>query len=412
MDTKDLMSGIAVVIDDALDRESISLGNSAGGEDVIVRIVEWFEHQWELPFAKFTTLPNKAQWSNLLRAASFVLLDWQLWPVGSEELRKSTIEDINRFLKAAKENLVPVFIFTNETFEEVTENLSADVYEHSATRRNFVFVARKDALWFDDSVQVKILEDWIHGNASVYALRTWEQVLASAKSELFQAMGRMSVDWPRVFWSTYVTDGAEPSPSLTNLIGDSLRGRMRSDAFEEEHLGAPFEDVSDDEVRKLIAETSFRSNKFLPGDEIRCGDVFKGTQQKYWLNLRPDCDCIPRGTETIEDVEIYCVQGKKAGERVLHNLFDRKTGNFNEPVYKSVAFAIADGNSLVFNFKKLRVMKFSDFKKKRIGRLLHPYLTRIQQQYALYIQRQALPRVPDSAVPTPKGEEHGEGDVC
>ena len=36
---------------------------------------------------------------------------------------------------------------------------------------------------------------------------------------------------------------------------------------------------------------------------------------------------------------------------------------------------------------------------KRVGRLLHPYLTRVQQRYALYTQRQALPRVPPSAVP-------------
>ena len=75
-----------------------------------------------------------------------------------------------------------------------------------------------------------------------------------------------------------------------------------------------------------------------------------------------------------------------------------QNGHFEEKVWESVAFSIYNKKSVRFNFRKLRVKKFSELKDQRIGRLLHPYLTRIQQRYALYQQRQALPRIPEEAV--------------
>ena len=401
MDTKDLMAGIAVVIDDALDGASGRVGGGAADGDLINQIVTWFESQWGMPFVKLQSLPQEAQWPNLLRAASFVLLDWRLWGDGGEVLEHQTIEEIVAFIRTARKQLVPVFIFTNENPDDVTVALPDDVYEDPTTGKSFVFVRAKDAFWSDDSVDVEILDEWVHGNASVYTLRIWEQVLGSAKSELFRAMCARSIDWPRVFWNAYLTDGAEPSASLTNLINDSLRGRMRADAFEKEHLGGEFEDVSGDDLRSLIAETSFRLVEFLPKDEIRCGDLYKRSGGKYWLNLRPDCDCIPRDGGDSGDVEVYCVEGKKAGPTNLKKRYQKKTGHFKERVFESVAFAVVDGKSIVFNFKKLSVMKFSEVREQRVGRLLHPFLTRVQQRFALYVQRQALPRVPDAAVPTP-----------
>ena len=400
MDTKELMSGIAVVIDDALfDDQPGRVGQAITGGDRIRQIVDWFEREWKLPFVKSTSLPDAPQWPNLLRAASFVLLDWRLWPPGAEELKRQTIKEVIQFLASAKENLVPVLIFTNEDPEVVKGHLPPDLYSDPAEGESFVFVGRKNDVWSDESVEIAILEAWIYKNASVYALKTWEQVVGSAKSELFQAMCARSMNWPRVFWNAYVTDGAEPSASLTNLINDSLRGRMRADAFKAEHLRGEFGDVSNGDLRNLIAETSFRLKEFLPPDEVRCGDLYQETGRKYWLNVRPDCDCIPRDGNDVGEIDLYCVEGRKLRPGDLRKRF--KNGHFEERVFESVAFAIFEGSSLVFNFKQLRVMKFSDAREIRVGRLLHPYLTRVQQRYALYVQRQALPRVPDAAIPPP-----------
>ena len=398
METKELMSGIAVVIDDALDNGSVSTADSDTASDLIGQIVEWFEREWALPFVKKTSLPNKALWPNLLQAASFVLLDWRFWPRGARELERRTIQEVVEFLKCARKNLVPVFIFTNENPDDVRAELPPKAYD-AEDGRSFVFVIRKNELWSDDRVDVTVLDKWVHGNASVYALKTWERVLNGARTELFRSMCARSVDWPRVFWQTYVADDATPSASLTNLINDSLRGRMRLDAFEKEHLGESFDGVAGLELRELIAETSFRRGKFLPNEEIRCGDLYKASGGKFWLNMRADCDCIPRDGRVAGEIEVHCVEGKKLGPSGLNKAFHPETGSFEERVFESIAFAIVDGASVSFNFRKFRVMKFSEVRDNRVGRLLHPYLTRVQQRYALYTQRQALPRVPKEALP-------------
>ena len=298
--------------------------------------------------------------------------------------------------RCARTNLVPVFIFTNEDPEHVKQTLPNDVYQDPPSGTSVVFVGRKNALWVDGSVAVEIIEQLIYSNASVYALRTWDQVLGSAKRELFAAMCARSVDWPRVFWTTYVTDGAEPSSSLTNLISASLRGRMRMGEFKHEHLGGNYANVPGDELRGLIAETSFRSGDVLPPDEVRCGDLYEGDNKKYLMNVRPDCDCIPRDDGHIDAVELYCVAGKRLKPGELRKKF--RNGHVEERVFESVVFAVIDGKSILFNFKELSVVKYSEVKGKRVGRLLHPYMTRVQQRYALYVPRQALPRIPDAAV--------------
>ena len=200
MDTKELMSGIAIVIDDALAGAPAAEGDASGGEDLIGQIVEWFETEWKLPFVKMTTLPKAAFWPNLLRSASFVLLDWRLWGAGGEMLKQSTIDDIKEFLSTARENLVPVLILTNENPDDVTAELRKlpdDVYDEGAADKNFVFVEQKNGFWTGTSVDVGTLKAWVYGNASVYALKTWHRVMDDAKSELFQAMCRRSVNWPR-----------------------------------------------------------------------------------------------------------------------------------------------------------------------------------------------------------------------
>jgi len=399
MDTKELMAGIAVVIDDALWEEPSGEEDGNGSGDRIGKIVEWFEQEWELPFVKSNALPKRAAWPNLLRAASFVLLDWRLWGRGGDVLKQQMLEDIKQFLVAARESLVPVFILTNEDTNDVILELGKlpkGVYAEGSEETNFVFVERKSEMWSGTEVDIGKLTNWVFGNTSVYAMKAWERALQEAKDELFRAMCDRNMHWPRVFWQSYVTDGAQPSASLTSLINDSLCGRMRSDGFEEEHLQGDYSGVSGVQLRGLIAEASFRAANVLSAEEVRSGDLFEGETRKYWLNVRPDCDCIPRDGGSVEDVDLYCVEGKRLSRGELRKLF--KNGHFEERVSQSVVFAVDHGRSILFDFGKFRVWKYSKLREKRLGRLLHPYITRVQQRHALYMKRQALPRVPGAAV--------------
>ena len=397
MDLKDLMSGIGVVIDDAYDEHCVDPVDEDRQADPIFEIVEQIGQEWNLPFLTASSMPPEDAWPGLLRAASFILLDWRLWPVGATQLEQAGIERNIRFLNEAKDYFVPVFIFTNESPEDVTARLPEGVYPEEAPEKSFVFVRKKANLLTDGALDFGHMEQWLTGNASVYALKTWDCVFHAAKKELFGSMYARSPDWPRVFWKAYADDGVDPSSSLTHLINDSLRGRMRTSAFEAEVLAEPAAEVRREDLQALIAETSVRPQEVLPGDEIGCGDMFRQPQGKFLLNLRPDCDCVPRGGAELDDVELYCVEGKRM--RPVEVREGYKEGHFNERVWEAVAFSVHERRSVRFDFRKFCVRKFSELKNQRIGRLLHPYLTRIQQRFGLYLQRQGLPRIPEEAIP-------------
>ena len=392
MELKNLMSGIAVVIDDKINTVPTDEDGKDGDGDPIVKIVEWIEQEWGLPFYKANELPSLEIWPNLFRAANFIMLDWLLWPSGSSQLEESGIETNCRFLEQAKDYFVPVFIFTNESPEDVESHLPEYIYREGSP----VFIQDKASLLVGDSLDVGKIENWIKGNASVYALKTWEQAFHAAKKDLFSSMYARSPDWPKVFWEGYKTDGVDPSSSLMHLINDSLLGRMRTDTFEAEILAASKVEVPGEDLRALIGETSFRSQETLPTEEIRCGDLFMPSNGKFLLNLRADCDCVPRGIEANE-VELYCVEGEVMSDSELSRKY--KNGQFDEGVSESVAFSVYKGKSIRFKFKKFRIEKFSELRTQHVGRLLHPHLTKIQQRFCLYLQRQGLPRIPKAAVP-------------
>ena len=102
-------------------------------------------------------------------------------------------------------------------------------------------------------------------------------------------------------------------------------------------------------------------------------------------------------------VELHCVEGKRMRDAELRDRY--KDGHFNERVWESIAFSVHDGRSVQFDFRKLRLHKFSELQERRIGRLLHPYLTRVQQRFGLYQQRQGLPRIPEAAIPAERPQD-------
>lgn len=392
MNLKTLMSGIAVVIDDEFGKpEEVS-------EDSIFGIVDNIKDEWEMPFYRTHEVPPDGFSSGLLRSASFILLDWKLWRSGSSQFEKDGIEKNIAFLQKAKEYFIPVFIFTNEDPSDVADHLPEDLYDADKSESNFIFIKRKSELAERSNIFDSIGK-WIVKNASVYALKAWEREFYESKRVLFSSMYAKSSDWPKVFWKSYEDDGVDPGSSLANLINDNLSGRFRTDIFEEHILGSGFFSASMGDLRLLIQNASFVERDKLPDDEIRSGDLFKMPKGKYLINIRPDCDCVPRGQgKTADDVKLYCLQGKKLSEEKLRESYQTRNGHFQERVWESISFSLHERKSVRFDLRKLEKIKFSEIKNKRVGRLIHPYITRIKQRYTSYLQREGLPRIPKEAV--------------
>ena len=401
MDLKSLMSGIAVVIDDALSKSNGDTSNR------IFKIMEQIEKEWKIPLYKTDQIPSRGVCQNLLQSASFILLDWKLWPNAGELEREGIKENLN-FLQIAKKSFVPVFIFTNEDSLVVTEHLPPSLYKPENPEKNFIFIEKKAAVIKDG--EFESLKNWIGTNASVYTLKAWEQEFYEAKKMLFGSMYSKSPDWPKIFWETYEKDGVDPSSSVTRLINDNLLGRFKSDIFDKRILDSKSPDATGKEtkredIRLLISESCFISEKNLAENEIRSGDLFKLSETKYLINIRPDCDCVPRGgtgsNSNLDDMELYCLPGKQKTDEQLNKKrsCQNKNKRINETVYENISYYIYDGATIIFDFRDLQIKKYSCVKDKFVGRLIPPYITRIQQRYANFLQRQGTPCVPEEAYP-------------
>ena len=390
IDFKRMMSGIAVVIDDAFDENGDNKCT-----DQIFQIVDVLEKKLNIPCYLVKEIPPTGIDDNLLKSASFILLDWTLWSkkAGAEYVKNAINENV-KFLNRVREHFKPVFIFTNNDVSDVTDELEEPLYFENEPHKNFIFVKHKDEVLTENNFES--ISNWIENNASVYVLKSWEQEFYESKKLLFASMYKKSPDWPKVFWKAYVDDKVDPSSSLTRLINDQLVSRMKSAIFNKKYINSESASVSAQEIKSLIQESSFITNEFLVPDEVRAGDLFEVSLNEYLINIRPDCDCIPRNGESIDDVELYCIVGKKMRNDAIRKAFDN--GRFNEFVSHNICFCIYNEETIKFKFKELKIIKYQEVKSNRLGRLIAPYTTRMQQRYTYFLQRQGLPRIPDVAV--------------
>ena len=400
MDLRELMAGIGVVIDDALGEETAASEGALGQEDAIVEIVRLFEEEWHVPFYRATAMPAKDLWTNLLESAGFVLLDWKFWPSGATVLKNKVIEKHRKFVAEAERLSVPVFIFTNENAAEVKFELEKEGIDGGG-ERSLVLIQEKHELLSAGKLRLDQLEEWVGQNPAAYTMKRWDRLVCDARRSLFSAMHRAHPAWPSVFWQAYKADGVDPSAGLTELLSGNLWGRMERSGFAKEILGGwkgpedePGEGELRDALQEVIGAMTFRTVD--EEDDIRSGDLFELSEHKFLLNIRADCDCVPRGGLTKDAVEVYCLKGRTMSDEELNEIYVK--GHFREQIDQEIMFAVVDGKSIRFKFKKLRIEKFGDGNKKRIGRILHPYLRKVQQRYAAYLQRQGLPIVPGSAL--------------
>jgi hypothetical protein len=398
-----LFHGIAVVIDDEID--------VAGSG--ILKLKSQIEAAGchVVPMSK---LPESASIVNL-REVAFFILDWNLYgqslKVGSEQvtvtppasLKKQNALNAIAFLKKLKEVCVaPVFVFTNEDVTEVEEQLKTHAELHNTGDPSYILVKNKGDV--TETGIFEVLSQWMKKAPSVYVLKKWERSYTSAKNELFRDFYTKSVHWPLVLWDTYKEDNIPPSTELGNVIGRNLLSRMTPFTFD---LG-PFdgayraaagdEGKSRDAVIKVLEGERFLAKDRLHGNMLAPGDVFK-TGGDFYVNIRPECDCIAREGLAQAEVMAYLLKGSKVTNAAVLKRLAPKYGTLSESDSENVVFGMIGGVTVSFQFGTLLVEASGEWMAKRIGRLLPPYLTRLQQRYAAYLQRPGLSRIPKAALP-------------
>ena len=396
---ENLSNGIAVIIDDEIDKDKANITN----------LVLQIEKQ-NMPCLKYKELPEDSVIDHL-EGISFLLLDWKLQAdtlgesvtegvILPDEIRRAAVDENINFLKRLKQSsFIPVFIFTNEPVEPIIQVLKDnDLYQEG--KPNYIFVKRKSDLTGRTKL-FKVISEWILKTPSIYVLATWDKAYRTSKMKLFYDFYNMSPNWPNILWKSFAADGVNMSLELGEVITRNLYTRMVPFEFDEKILNKRPQKAPDkDEVRKVLRGERFIEKEGLYDETICAGDVFK-ISSKIYINIRPDCDCIPGRNVTdgeAEDVDLYLLRGSKLSDKQEKKKYRKEYGNFEEIDNQSIVFSITDGKTYDFRFKDLSIKKWSDIKDKRIGRLLPPYITRMQQRYALYLQRSGLPRTPQMAV--------------
>jgi len=397
MDIKELFKGVAVVIDDKI--------NDAESNDLILKIIEKLEEE-NIPLLKYNDIPEDSA-INHFNNINFVLLDWELFekPEGVYIDETPFIKNIINFIKKLKETtFVPVFIFSHLNADGIINKLEENgLYDNRKT--NFIFVKSKNEIVSDtdDNKLFDEIENWLKQTPSIYVLKEWEKSLNDAKNKLFWDFYNINHKWPSVLQKTFQDDGSDVNYELGNFIFKNIMAITEPIEFDKDILKIEDSDITKEEIRKVLEAERFIKNDSLP-DIPFTGDLFKyridGEDvdvDRYYLNIRPECDLARKSNP-----ELYCIKGKIITEDSINSNNDDeisfKKGFFIEKANKTYAPFLVDGKIIEFTFNDIKIKKWNNIKNDRVGRILPPYITAIQQKYSFYLQRQGLPAIPEKAI--------------
>ncbi len=383
-DIVQLFSGIGVVIDEAIDDDN----QTPNGIQKIVQSIE----SKHIPLLQFEDLPDDEVISKLY-SISFLILDWNL--SGVQPIPKATIDDNIVFLKKLKEIcFIPLFIFSDEDPHTIEVTLS----ENGITAENSpIFIKKKDEL---DTVEKLFgeIESWLKTTPSIYVLKEWEKATVEAKTKMLWALSATHPAWPKILMTSIKKDGGNQEMELIDMLQSNLKYRLSYPSLDINLIKQQKTDgITRKELRQILECERFIPSSSLPnhpfaGDVFIIGDV-------YYVNIRPDCDII-RDAEK-DNKNMYLLSCKIVDETKINaDVEDRIVFDSGEFIEKNNCCFIAfvKGNILQLSLKELTTLPWNDIKDKRIGRILPPYITKIQQKYSAYLQRQGLPRIPKEAI--------------
>lgn len=434
MDVGKLFQGIAVIFDD-------EISNPTSTISTIKEIIQ----RKNIPVAVYNEMPRQEIIPSLSNA-SFVVLDWdytnsELDVGGDERLSipaelkaeqdKNLIQFISELLRLV---FIPVFIFTSKSVDSIKTTLR-DAGLWNGDKESRIFIKQKN----DINTEAQLfgaIEDWIKAMPSVYVLKEWEKKISKSKDAMFLELYGYSPNWVKIIWDMLKEDTIENHREFGDFVTRNLNNRIGSYAFDEDIIGAQ-RDISSEELRRVVEGERYLVYDIQP-EQAYTGDLFK-EGNKYYLNIRAQCDLSRMDERGEYNPLLYFIEGKKlrskdivtddikmtkeetlifgAGNRfslddmheickdeakiqdfnknfVKHrnSIFFRK-GAFLERNDKVIVGCVAGEQVLQFNLG-ISIKNFITEKDKRIGRILPPYITRIQQKCAQNMVREGVMPIP------------------
>lgn len=381
-DIKELFSGIGVVIDDEINSE----------KSTINKIAQSFR-QANIPLLTYSSLPDENDIKSF-HSVNFILLDWK-W--NNESSDETLTNDNVYFIKKLQEFIVcPIFIFTNESMDDIQyrliENGVAD-----KTHNSLILIKHKTEIDTSDKL-FEALTSWLTHTPPAYVLKEWGRNHTLAFNSMFVDLYHCNHNWVNIMYKTTKKDGIDFSYELSDLLSENLRYRMNLLNIDTQYLrDVPDEGYSSNEIRDILQCQRFLPQEKLLSDMVHTGDIYtieEDGKTLYFINVRPQCDCIPREGTIIDNVKLYLIQGEEKQIDKCH--YDKKNGTFADIESRVTIFPI-NHKAIQFKLGNFDIKSYGEFKQYRIGKLLPPFITRLVQKFASYTQRQGLPRIPEDS---------------
>lgn len=394
MNIEELFAGIGVVIDD-----KVFLSNES--EDRIISIVKELENVRKFPLVKYASLPDNDVLVKLTNV-SFLLLDWEIEPKQEELGDEAPNVQLGAALKAENErrvieivqktlqnSLVPVFIFSNQNIDSINQKLTDSGVDLTKSR---IFVRSKAELTEEGALFQKIGE-WVDDVSGVYVAKAWDNAFNKAKNQFFAELANNTSHWPKALFKAATEDSTEPGEQISQAISQNVISRMQPIDISQEQIDKDTTTPSKEEVLGIMKGQFFLDNA---SETSIVGDLYKNGG-KYYMNIRPTCDCI-EGREN-SDGMVYLLKCSRLTNGQVGNSYLIGDGHFNETVRCAVVGPLHENKFYRIDFSKIDVREYNQWKEKKVGRILPPIINHITERYSLYVQRQALPRIPQEIIP-------------
>lgn len=410
----ELFVGPAVVVDDEV--------NEPG--TVACTIVEELKKA-HFPVIRRRDIPPDDQIAHW-QAMSLIVLDWDLLgtiTISSNDEDSDDIDDGSatllgvalpnrlkedprtdslRFVRKLMNDLYcPIFIVSNLDVKKIWEELESGLDEDNIHDLKARVLVRSKTQAVDSLLEG--LSKWIANHPAIYALKTWERGYERAKATLFNDFQQSAVEWPGILWKTSREDGTNPNHDLTETIYRNLLHRMDPHLFSAEIISSHTRSGSLDSVRRVLHQQAVLPVERLHDDVIMPGDFFIGEDedheppQRIYICLTPACDLVARG-ESSDEIRMYMVTAALVRDDELSTprAIKHKLGLNDSTTSFPLHHLVPEDAMYVVRFKNWFITTWGEAKNYRLGRLLDPYVTLLQQRNALFSQRQGLPRLPDS----------------
>jgi hypothetical protein len=188
-----------------------------------------------------------------------------------------------------------------------------------------------------------------------------------------------------------------PHFELTETISRNILHRFEPLVFEDTVLETEG-DWTDSKaaLRRVVHRNAVVARASLHDDVIMPGDYFSldGEPDAILINVTPACDLVARAGTAIEDVHMTLLKGELLSPSKYSSKTKRK--ELRSPEGSEVTWVLRDdGKPYEIQFKSWQRATWGIHRDRRLGRLLEPYVTLLQQRFALHFHRQGLPRLPD-----------------